>query len=150
QHPFKINAKFLIDRNKEFIKEGEAYRYVGKCTSLGDHLKYKYLIDVDGMTSTWPKSYYLLLSNSVYFKTSSDYVQWFHGALKPYKHYVPIKNDLSDLIKQIHCAICHDTVAQRIAEKGMHFANESLSEEAVYLYIYKLLQAYASIQKRRP
>jgi len=57
------------------------------------HVKYKYLLDIDGNTCTWPHCYELLLSNSVMFKQESKDIQWFYRGILPYEHYVPISND---------------------------------------------------------
>jgi hypothetical protein len=61
---------------------------------------YKYNIDVDGNTNSWPGLYQKLLSGSPVLKINSQYSykQWYYSKLVPWIHYVPIKDDFSDLI----------------------------------------------------
>tara|TARA_B110000285_G_C14615769_1_gene376894 strand:- start:64 stop:231 length:168 start_codon:yes stop_codon:yes gene_type:complete len=55
-----------------------------------------------------------MLSGSVALKVDSDFGQWFYGAIKPYKHYVPVKNDLSDLVEQVEWLKQNDDKAREI------------------------------------
>ena len=44
---------------------------------------------------------YELSMNSVVLKVDSKYKMWYSDLLRPYKEYVPVKSDCSDLISQI-------------------------------------------------
>ena len=48
---------------------------------------------------------YLMVGDSLIFKQNSKFYEHFYADLKPYVHYVPIKNDLSDLIDRLEWAI---------------------------------------------
>lgn len=67
--------------------------------SITDHLKYKYLISVDGNTCAWQRVPWIMLSGSVLLLVETDMEEWFYADIIPYFHYVPIKNDLSDLVQ---------------------------------------------------
>ncbi len=56
-----------------------------------------------------------LLSNSLALKQESDEIQWFYIALKPYEHYIPIKNDMSDLLEIIEWARKNDDKCKKIS-----------------------------------
>ena len=112
-----------------------------------EQLKAKYLPVLDGHMCTYPGFQWRLLSNSVAFKQDSDQIQWFYEALQPYIHYVPIKNDLSDLVEKLNWAKKEDFFMQKIAKNSREFALENLLLEDNYLYLYHLLQAYAKLQK---
>ena len=60
-------------------------------------IKYKYILDIDGNACTWDATAWKLNSGSVIFKTNSDWTQWFYSEYLPWKHYVPVKEDFSDL-----------------------------------------------------
>lgn len=48
---------------------------------MAEHIKYKYLISVDGEGSAWKRPCAILFSNSVLFKTYSKNIQWFYDKL---------------------------------------------------------------------
>lgn len=51
---------------------------------------------------------YLLSGNSVILKQDSIYYEHFYSDLQPWKHYVPFKKDLSDLLEKIQWVKDHD------------------------------------------
>lgn len=65
-------------------------------------IKYKYILDIDGGASTWDATAWKLNSGSVIFKTESAWRQWFYDEYLPWIHYVPVKNDFSDIQEQFH------------------------------------------------
>ena len=64
--------------------------------------KYKYIINIDGHVKAFRLSMELG-SGCVGFTCESEWKLWYSNMLIPYKHYVPVKSDLSDyLIEQIN------------------------------------------------
>lgn len=114
--------------------------------SKGEHLRYKYLPSLDGHMCTYPGYHWRLLSDSVCFKQESDQIQWFYDALKPYEHYIPILNDMSDLKEKVLWAKEHDEEIREIIKKANGFARENLLYEDQYRYLYLVLNRYASYQ----
>ena len=51
---------------------------------------------------------YLLAGDSVVLKQDSEYYEHFYKRLSPWKHYIPLKHDLSDLLEKIQWARDHD------------------------------------------
>ena len=119
---------------------------VSKTVSRVDHLKYKYLIDVDGNTSTFERFFWLLLSNSLILKQQSSNLQWYYRALQPMVHFLPVKEDFSDLIEQIQWAKTHDREVKKMAEQATQFARNNLTNEDHFLYLTLLLREYAQLQ----
>lgn len=115
-------------------------------TSVAQHLSYKYLPVLDGWMCTFPGFQWRLLSGSLSLKQESDEVQYFYGALQPYVHYLPIKNDMSDLLEKIEWAITHDDECHAMAEKARAFALQNLMPNQIYSYLYWVLERYASLQ----
>jgi len=60
-------------------------------------VNYKYILDIDGHGSTWDGTAWKLNSGSVIMKSDSRWQQWFYEDYKPWMHYVPIKDDFSDI-----------------------------------------------------
>jgi hypothetical protein len=119
----------------------------GNTVDQMDHLKYKYLIDVDGNTCTFERCFWELLSNSLLLKQETPNIQWYYGALKPYEHYVPVKEDLSDLMEKLAWAKAHDAEAQQIAANATAFVKQNLNTEDSFVYMAHLLKEYAKLQR---
>jgi len=112
-----------------------------------DHLAYKYQLVVDGVTSTYPGILWRLHSGCLSFIQASDQKMWFTDQLIPWKHYVPVKQDLSDLCEKIQWAKEHDAEARQIAENAREFSQTHLMPEQILLYCYKILCKYAELQR---
>lgn len=114
--------------------------------SLEKHLEYKFFPVLDGFMCTYPGYQWRLLSNSVCFKQDSNQVQWFYSALRPYEHYVPVENDLSDLIEKINWAKSNDEKCYRMAKNATDFAMDNLTMEDIYVYLFRVLNKYSKYQ----
>lgn len=69
--------------------------------------QYKYQINIDGTVAAY-RLPYLLAGNSVVLKQDSIYYEHFYNELQPWKHYIPFKSDLSDLLEKLQWAKEHD------------------------------------------
>ena len=127
-------------------KEMGPIRYV----PWDEMLHYKYHIILDGVTCSFPAAYWKLLSGCLPFKQDSNDIQFFSDELIPWKHYIPVRSDLSDLRKKLRWAKKHDAEAQQIAQNAREFALTHLMPEHILLYCYKVLLKYASLQKFQP
>jgi hypothetical protein len=112
-----------------------------------EHLRYKYLAILDGHMCTYPGYQWRLLSDCACFKQQSDQIQWFYSALLPYRHYIPVANDMSDLVEKVAWAEAHPEEVQRMVHEARRFAAENLLIEDDYLYLYLVFNRYASMQK---
>jgi hypothetical protein len=93
--------------------------------------RYKYQVDIDGNTNSWPGLFQKLLTGSPVLKVASPegYRQWYYDRLRPWINFVPVVSDMSDLVDKIRWLIKHDDTARRIGENGQAVAL-SLSYEA--------------------
>ena len=148
QYPHLIDAKFtsLYSPWRTHTKYAAKKKFMGNYVSLKDHGHYKYLISLDAVCASTPRFPLLLHSNSVIFKDATHSILWFFKALKPYEHFIPVAEDLSDLLMQIEWAKAHDKECNAISENARRLAAEVLTHEAVYLYLYRLLSAYSEKQ----
>lgn len=69
--------------------------------------QYKYQVNVDGTVAAY-RFPYLMLGNSVVMKQDSSYYEHFYTHLRPGRHYLQLKRDLSDLIEKIQWAKVRD------------------------------------------
>lgn len=95
---------------------------------LTDMAHFKYLIDIDGNTNSWNFIQRLRLGCCM-IKVESPWVQWFHNRIQPWTHYVPVKQDLSDLAEKVEWCRTHDDMARQIAENGRRFSLEMHFEQ---------------------
>jgi len=92
-----------------------------------DFQNFKYQIDIDGFTNSWPGLFQKLLTGSPVLKVASPhgYRQWYYDRLKPWVNFVPVASDMADLIEKIEWLRGHDEAARQIGEQGRALA-ESL------------------------
>ena len=76
-------------------------------------------------------------------KSPKNYSIWFTPLLKEYIHYIPIKEDLSDLIDKIKWCQQNDTKCKEIAYASYNLAiNELTLEKALEYTAYSLNNLY--------
>lgn len=106
---------------------------LSKNSSKAEQLQYKFLLDIDGEVNAWSGCFWKLLSNSVVFKVNSHYEQWYYHRLKPWKHYIPVAADLSDLMGKLDWALKNDAMCCKIAQTGRKFALQMTYERELAL-----------------
>lgn len=144
KYPELIDAKFTY-----FAQNGENIPYLqifnGEHISFADFMNYKYQIFIDGNVSPYSASGWKFFTNSLIFKVDSPWLQWYFDALKPYEHYIPVKEDLADLIEQIQWAKSHEYESRLIAKKCREFALSHITLPDNLLYLYCLICEYSRL-----
>jgi hypothetical protein len=97
--------------------------------SLEEHTKYKFLIDC-GAAGYSGRLKFLLHTNRPLFLVDREDIkkEFFHNELIPFLHYIPVRNDLSDLMDKLAWAEDHYQEALLIAGNAKKFALENLSQ----------------------
>lgn len=146
ERPDLVDAAFTSPYSLQYnVKVAmEKYGLFEKWVYPTEFVKYKYLISMDGNTFA-SNFWWQLLSNSTVLKSESEYVEWFYAGLAPDVHYLPYLGDVSDLGEKVEWLRGHDEEARRRADAGRAFAEEHLSNEALVVYFYRLLWAYAQL-----
>lgn len=106
--------------------------------TMTEQSKYKYMIHVDGNVAAYRLLKTMLLK-SVILKVEGEYLLWVDYLLKPWKHYVPVKSDLSDLEEMVKWCQDNDSKAKKIAEEGYKFAEKHLTKSFVMSTFAKIL-----------
>lgn len=91
---------------------------------------YKYVIHIEGHVESFRLSMELAM-NSVVLMIKSKWKIWYSDKLKPWIHYVPVKEDLSDLLHQILWCKKNDEKCKIIAEEARKFYDENLSKKSI-------------------
>lgn len=100
--------------------------------------QYKYIININGHVAAFRLSMELNMG-SVVLLVDTEWKMWYSDLLIPYKHYVPVKKDLSDLIDQIKWCRDNDEKCQEIIENAREFYNNYLQERGILDYLQKVL-----------
>ena len=104
--------------------------------------EYKYLIDIDGWSNTWDATIWKLLSGSVLLKVGGVWEQWYYDKLKEWVHYVPVKDDLSDLNEKVQWCIDNDEKCKTISENAYNFVKMELTFEKARDYTIEIFNKY--------
>ncbi|MGN6423664.1 MAG: glycosyl transferase family 90 [Asticcacaulis sp.] len=96
-----------------------------------DFGKYRYSIDIDGNTNSWPGLFTKLLMGITVVKADSfnGYRQWYYDRLIPWKNFVPVAHDMRDLHATIGALREKPGTAYNIALAGLNLA-ESMTFES--------------------
>ena len=96
-----------------------------------EFLKYRYQVDVDGFANAWKSCFLKLASHCLTLKVESGDEQWYYPQLVPWKNFVPLKTDLSDLAQVLAWLPEHDAEARAIAEEAFRLIERLTLESAV-------------------
>jgi hypothetical protein len=94
---------------------------------------YKYRMSTDGVGAGWKRLPTSLASGSVVLM-QHRWRQFFYAGLKPWVHYVPVRDDMSDLVDRYGWLTTHPSEAKSIAENGLRFARQILTPRALETY----------------
>ena len=98
--------------------------------------EYKYIINVDGHVTAFRLSLELSLG-SVILLVQSKWNIWYSSMLKPYVHYVPIREDLSNIIEQIQWCRNNDDDCKQIAINARAFYDKYLRKDGILDYLQR-------------
>lgn len=105
-------------------------------------LKNKYLLDVDGNSCSYSRMAWILYSNSLLMKHTSNKVQWYYDRLQPYVHYLPINEDFSNLPQQFRWAESHQTKVIAMTKNAHQLATELFNKKAIMLSTIEAFKRY--------
>lgn len=106
--------------------------------SLRDHTQYKYLIDVQGRGYSG-RTKVLMFSGRPLFIADRIWKEFWYKDLIPFTHYIPVKEDLSDLVEKLNWAEENPEEAIRIAENAKTYAKGRLTRKAALAYYADLI-----------
>lgn len=134
---------FKVRDNNYWRKSGKTEKVEGlgreidilktfKFLSMIDQVKqFKFLIDVEGKGYSGRVKYFLW-SHRPLLLVDRPYKEYFYKYLIPWKHYIPVKRDLSDLIEKAEWCNENYEKALDIAENAYEFSKNHLTREACY------------------
>jgi hypothetical protein len=109
-----------------------------KFMTLEEKAGYKYILNLDGHVAAFRLGHEFSLK-SVILIPESKYYLWFSHLLKPYEHFVPVNEDLSNLIDQIKWCINNDDKCKKIASNSYNFYKKYLEKDGILDYMQDIL-----------
>lgn len=92
-------------------------------------LRHRYLVDIDGNSSSWDGLYWKLRSSSVVLKVRSDQRQWYYHRMRPWVHYVPCT--VNNFARQSQWCRRNPELCRAIAQAGQRVVKEMTYEAEV-------------------
>jgi hypothetical protein len=105
--------------------------------------KYKYLIDIGGNGYSG-RLKYLLFSQRPVLIVDRVYIEYFYEDLIPFVHFIPVKEDLSDLIVQVNWMKNNPEKSLDIANNAFEFAINTFS---INKFIEKTFDVFQNVQE---
>jgi hypothetical protein len=104
--------------------------------SIQEQLNYKYIINVDGNTCAWDRLPWILNSNSLCLKKTSNIQCWYYDFLVKNEHFVEFDNDeeVEEIINTITLDNC-----KRITSNANNFCHDYLRKVCHQTYMSELL-----------
>ncbi|XP_068612510.1 protein O-glucosyltransferase 1 [Brachionichthys hirsutus] len=147
-HPELVDAAYT--KNQAWKSEKDTLgRPPAKEIPLVDHCKYKYLFNFRGVAASF-RFKHLFLCGSLVFHVGDEWQEFFYPQLKPWVHYIPVRQDLHDVRQLLQFAKENDAVAQEIATRGKEFILNHLRMEDISCYWERLLTEYSRLLAYKP
>lgn len=109
----------------------------------------RYLFNFRGVAASF-RFKHLFLCDSIVFHVGNEWLEFFYDALKPWVHYIPVRQDLSDARELIEFAQENDSVVREIARRGREFIKQHLRMDDIYCYWRELIIEYTKLLKFKP
>ena len=118
-----IGFSKIVQNNDNFIK------YIKNKINIQNMLKYKYHVSVEG-NDVASDLKWKLYSNSVVFMTKPTIISWcMEDKLIPYKHYIPLNNDFSDLQYKYEWAENNQDRCEYIVRQSTKYIEQFLDDD---------------------
>jgi hypothetical protein len=144
-------SKYNFVERRDIEINQRSYFYTDFCDKKNVHYKedewitdhemigYKYILDIDGNASTWDATAWKLNSGSVIFKVDGPWTQWFYSEYLPYTHYIPIKDDMSDLQEKYQWCEEHPEECEKIVVNSKQLFQKTFRMSNIIKYIQSIL-----------
>lgn len=109
-----------------------------------EQTKYKYLIDVPGTTWSDRTKIYMQLGRPILF-VERNYIEWWMQYWRPYKHFVPVKHDLSDLEERIKELDNDEALYKSIVENMKAFSEKFFSRKYILGYVKDIILKFGYV-----
>jgi hypothetical protein len=129
---------------RQWPQEYRAADAVRNSLTMAEFLENKYLLALEG-NDVASGLKWMMASNSCVLMPPPSVESWFcESFLEPWKHYVPVKPDLSDLEQKVEWCQNNDKVTEEIARAGQEFAKAFVDPVTENALLAAVLRWWAS------
>lgn len=133
------NLRVRKHESNEYLQTIEMKEYkLSNRLSPQEQSQYAYILNIEGHVSAYRLSYEMSFG-SVVLIVGSEWHMWFQRFMLPWVHYVPVKEDLSDLVSIVEWCKEHDQECEIIAQNGLEFYHKYLNYESILDYLQKII-----------
>ncbi len=117
------------DQVAAYVRAGIAGTPIAESTWLNR----KFAIDIDGFSNAFSNLFIRLLYGCCVLKVGSPmhFRQWYYDRLEPWRNFVPIEADMSDMLEKIDWCRRHPDACRRIAAEGRALALSMTPESEI-------------------
>lgn len=142
-HP-RIDAANTLAKSKLFADNPDGNRVVPKL-SLYDHLKYKYIMSLEG-NDVASNLKWIMSSNSLAVTPRLTCETWFmEGRLQGGIHFVEIQPDYSDLIEKMDFYTSHPNAAEQIIRNANAYVDQFRDERRERYIALRVMEHYLDL-----
>nr|WP_265594328.1 glycosyl transferase family 90 [Haloferula sp. BvORR071] len=142
EHPTIFDVELM-----EWARDsGNTVRSKTRQVSIPEHRDYKYLIDCQGYGYSG-RLKWLLASGRPVFVVDRNEVEHWHDEMKPWVHYIPVEQDLSDLLDNYKRVEESPSLYEEIWQNAREFAASRLRLEEQF---QRVAEAVAQLAPPRP
>ena len=109
--------------------------------------KYRYVIYLEGTCGWADRLKNLLASGLTIFLQTTPCHEFFLPLLRPWIHYIPVRNDLGDLVERVEWARANPEAAQEIGLNGAELARTQLRREDWRAYMEAVFEVYSGLMR---
>ena len=102
---------------------------------------FRYMIDVEGAGYS-ARLKLLLHTRRVVLLQDRPWHEWYHADLEPFRHFVPVARDMSDLLERIEWLRANPKLEIEMANEAQHFAQTRLTRAAAVMAWAGLLEKH--------
>lgn len=121
-----------------------------KYMTYEEQSNYKYIINLPGHTTSFRLGSLFKLKSVVLHVLHPEYKIWYDHLLKPYIHYVPVRIDLRDLVKQIEWCKKNPIACKKIADNAYQFYQNHLTISMQCKFTSNILQTIDDYSIQHP
>jgi hypothetical protein len=108
-----------------------------------EQMKYKYILDIDGIA--WTGRFMPSLGDTSVILKATYCHEFFTPFVLPYVHYIPLDREYRDFVEQIEWAFNNDDLVQRIVKQANQLSRKHLRNQDLKCYTSRMVLEYASL-----
>lgn len=100
--------------------------------------KYAFLIDIGGNGYSG-RLKMMMWSGRPIIVVEREFVEYFHMDMVPFVHFIPVRNDLSDLVEKVQWCVDHPKECDIIGQNALNFAQNNFTIPVMLRKVYEVM-----------